>query len=70
MEENLRRQEETQEPREEVWHMHTRYSKLHKDAEQAIASIEANVKALDAAIKLRHTGYTCIVRITSKAVNK
>jgi hypothetical protein len=70
MEDNIKRQEEAQEPREEVLAMYNRYRKLFSDAKSAITEIYSNVTALDESIKLRREGYKLILRCTCKGVSR
>jgi exonuclease VII small subunit len=70
MEDNVKQQEETQEPREEVLAMYDRYRKLYSEAKAAITEIQTNVTALDAAIRLRKEGYKFILRCTCKNVSE
>jgi hypothetical protein len=70
MEENLKHQEETQEPRDRVEAMFKRYKKLFSSARETIGIIKNNVEALDKAIDLRLRGYKTLLRMTAKHVNR
>ena len=70
MEDNLKEQEDTREPREEVVAMYDRYRKLYSNAKEALTEIQSNVTALDEAIRRRREGYKIILRCTCKNVSE
>ena len=70
MEDNLKEQEDTREPREEVVAMYDRYRKLYSNAKEALTEIQSNVTVLDEAIRRRREGYKIILRCTCKNVSE